>query len=202
MINCTREQLEDEEFKNTELGEEWWRYTDGNISVSYLDGNTKKMDGYNISIIKTTPRLLMQLLGTECGREILHPNLWVNALFSQYQLLGIKTKVSEQHIEFLSNIQSDKILPNVFDGIYPNWVITDMRFPNELKAVQERDGITIRVERHVDKNNIPIIRENEHESETALDDAGFNYIIDNNCSINQLIELVKEILILEKLYNV
>jgi hypothetical protein len=30
---------------------------------------------------------------------------------------------------------------------YPNWIITDCRFENELKAVKERDGITIRVQR-------------------------------------------------------
>lgn len=38
-----------------------------------------------------------------------------------------------------------------------------------------------------------------HESETALDDATFDYTIDNNGTIEELIEKVREILIKDKL---
>lgn len=188
LIGCTREQLEDREFKEKELGEEWWKWSiTSQFSTTYY--NTKeeaiKSHGgyYEPILIKPTPRLLLQLLGTECGRNIIHPNIWVNALMSKYKM----SYVQHPDIEYVEH------------KAYPNWIITDTRFPNELKAVKDRGGISIRVERHVDENNRLIIRENEHESETALDDTGFDYIIDNNCGIIQLIELVREILIKEKI---
>jgi hypothetical protein len=32
-----------------------------------------------------TPRLLLQLIGTECGRDIIHPNIWVNSTFADWK---------------------------------------------------------------------------------------------------------------------
>jgi hypothetical protein len=85
---------------------------------------------------------------------------------------------------------------------YPNWIITDVRFPNELKAIKDRDGIIIRVNR-------PILNEtaynkayretHEHESENSLDSATFDYVIDNNSDISSLIEKVREILVKENI---
>lgn len=77
---------------------------------------------------------------------------------------------------------------------YPNWIITDMRFPNELKAVKNKNGITIRV------NRVNLI-ENNHPSETSLDSATFDYVIDNNGTIEELIQKVRIILQREKLFN-
>jgi hypothetical protein len=71
-----------------------------------------------------------------------------------------------------------------------------MRFPNEMEAVKERKGITIRVSRtgiHTPKV------EDLHPSETSLDDVEFNYHIDNSGTIENLIEKVKEILIKENI---
>ena len=71
LIGCTREQLEDRDFKEQELGKEWCNSYD---------------DVYHTSLKeeKLTPRKLLQLLGTECGRQIIHPNIWCNSLFSDY----------------------------------------------------------------------------------------------------------------------
>jgi hypothetical protein len=76
--------------------------------------------------------------------------------------------------------------------IYPSWCITDMRFPNEMEAVVEKGGITIRVVR-------PGTESGTHPSETALDEATFNYEIINDGEIVDLIEKVKEILIKEQI---
>ena len=70
---------------------------------------------------------------------------------------------------------------------YPNWIITDMRFLNELKAVKSRGGITIRVER-------PGLIENSHPSETSLDSATFDFVINNDKDIGHLISEVRKIL--------
>ena len=134
-----------------------------------------------------TPRLLMQLLGTECGRDIIHPNIWVNALMSEY-------KTYKETKDFINT--------TLKDNEYPNWVISDCRFPNELEAVKSRGSISIRVERNV-LNETAYEKSyritHEHESETALDNAEFDYTIDNNGSIEELIEKVKKTLIKEKI---
>ena len=195
LLGCTREELENQEFKNTELPEEWW-YTYGKIGnkdilVPYLDMDKEFKNNSNSFIEKPTPRLLLQLLGTECCRQIIHPNIWVNALMSEY-------KPKDAPYNSLGDLLEDRhngLLNN------PNWVITDTRFPNELKAVKDRGGITIRVDRprivgirHTLKDGTykdEIIK--EHESETSLDDATFDYYINNNGSLEELIEEVVKI---------
>jgi len=184
LLGCTREQLEDRDFKEKELGEEWWYYTDtlfyteDRKLIPYIDASLYIKNSTNWYIIKLTPRLLLQLLGTECGREIIHPNIWVNALFADYNKgRTLKLKNATTNID-----TTDK------------WIITDMRFPNELKAVKDRGGITIRIERG-STNTLG----NPHPSETALDGATFNYVIYNNGTIDELIDKVKEILIKENI---
>jgi len=196
LIGCTREQLEDINFKNKELGKEWYIYKQYDKSIDkwiivskdyYTRLNHVKSAKFKIS--KLTPRILLQLLGTEAGRDIIHPNIWVNSLFVDYtgnaEFNG-EPKMIKGGFEYpLKNLK------------FPNWVITDMRFPNELNAVTNRKGITIRVERYDITNqgmkNIP------HTSETALDNAKFDYWIDNFGTIEDLINKVKEILIKEKI---
>ena len=184
LIGCTREQLEDETFKNTELGEEWWYYKIPNIGIVNRGFYANQSDNELCEkryLIKPTPRLLMQLLGTECGREILHPNIWVNSVFSDY-----RKKAKEKPIGGMttSNIGAD----------YPNWIITDVRFSNEADAIKQRDGIIIRV------NSGRCNNDDTHPSETGLDKyMNFDYIISNDGSIEQLIEKVRKILIKQKL---
>jgi hypothetical protein len=147
LINCTREQLEDPVFKNTELGEKWKRwfvYTKALKDINELNRlplyySTEKeaksivnkileSTGNKLSIDSEvlTPRTLLQLLGTECGRNIIHPNVWVNALMSKYKTCEHKC------LKAGSNYCGD----NKYDCTeVPNWIITDTRFPNELKAV-------------------------------------------------------------------
>ena len=77
-----------------------------------------------------------------------------------------------------------------------NWIITDMRFPNEMEAVVKRHGITIRVTRPVKKSkNTPKL----HSSETALDKAKFDYEIINDGSMEKLVKKIRKILIKEEL---
>ena len=152
LIGCTREQLEDSEFKNQELGEEWWYYFDPSDMLTlrpYLEWKDAFSHHF---LVKLTPRLLLQFLGTEAGRETIHPNIWCNALFSNY------TKET-------------------------NWIITDVRFPNEADAIKERGGILIRLTR-----TTPVAEEvAKHESETALDNYNkFDYIIDNRGTEEEL----------------
>ena len=75
----------------------------------------------------------------------------------------------------------------------PNWIISDVRFPNEAKAIKDKGVILIRINR-------PGNDTGKHLSEIALDDyKNWNYVIDNNGTIEDLIEKVKQILIQEKI---
>ena len=70
-------------------------------------------------------------------------------------------------------------------------IITDMRFPNELEAIKKHNGITIRINRGLVERTGKMIQEPEHISETALDNAEFDYVIENDCTIDDLIEKVR-----------
>tara|TARA_R110002049_G_scaffold231127_2_gene403433 strand:+ start:25927 stop:26625 length:699 start_codon:yes stop_codon:yes gene_type:complete len=183
-IGCTREQLEDRGFKEKELGDEWNKYriiTKGlpNYYVNTLEKaeNNVRHSNQRFVEVKMTPRLMLQLLGTEAGREIIHPNIWVNALFSNYK----PVKVTEKRTDTL-NLKSYK---------KPKWIITDCRFSNEAQAIQDRNGIVIRLNRG-DGNT------GSHASETGLDNFDdFDYIVDNNGTINDLESKIERILKLE-----
>jgi hypothetical protein len=211
LIGCTREQLEDREFKKKELGEEWYRvrlYINDKLEGIYLSEAEIKEKyqskiyevGVKIDDSPLTPRLLLQLLGTEAGRNIIHPNIWVNALFSKY-----KADINTYH-----HVYSKEGVNHGLQTLeYPNWIITDMRFPNELKAVKDRGGISIRVNRKPFKwidiesweteTGKKVERVEEHPSETALDNAEFDYVIENDSTIEDLIHTVSLILIKEKI---
>ena len=183
LIGCTREQLEDRDFKEKELGEEWWFYTTSLFTMRMLPYTEHKEELDNdltYYIIKLTPRILLQQLGTDLIRNQLHKNTWINALMSKYKIDSSVDSTNREH----SNI------------VYPNWIITDCRFQNEVEAVKRRGGIVIRTNRGntTDKGEL-----NPHTSETALDDAEFDYVIDNNGTIEELIIKVKEILIKENI---
>jgi len=225
LIGCTRKQLEDEVFKNTELGKEWTtHYCKGvykdmtgkyNKRITPLFASTAEAFAYkdgwkatslslanSLMITETlTPRKLLQLIGTECGRDIIHPDIWVNATMAEY-----KPKRSVHNAA------------GVYTDVNPNWAITDVRFPNEVKAIKDRGGIIIKVNRKSIEHNMPLswyeglheqnmlsgdiefIRRSFHPSETALDNyKEFDYIIDNHSTIESLMDKVKEVLIKEKL---
>ncbi len=179
LMGCTRKQLEDRDFKEIELGEEWWYYTntlfnDDKQLVPYLEAGKDLHNNTSWYIIKLTPRLLLQLLGTECGRQIIHPNIWINALFADYKLSGGFGYTNDSYTE-TSIIKNSK---------YLKWIITDVRFPNEAKAIKDRGGILIKVVRPETD-----ILAGDHESETALDNyKDWDLVLDNSRDINYLTE--------------
>lgn len=229
LIGCTREQLEDQDFKATPLSGEWkgyqiswdckpteWErsFKTEDEAIKYLNDHgaeTNIEHAYKDNLIRKlqlTPRDILQKLGTDFGRDMLHPDIWINALFADYHS-GIK----------MSDYTESK------------WIITDSRFPNDVERVKSLGGICIRINRDFVKcgkcNKTGVLKDmtntckgsfvghcnigdlipfNQlpvgtfHESETALDNyEGFDYVIDNNGTIEELIEKVKEILIKENI---
>lgn len=159
LIGCTMEQLEDPIFKETELGEEWllYRHLKSNEiiteklykSLEFLDNQKYYTPEY------LTPRKLLQLIGTNCFRDLIHPEIWVNALFSEYT--GIKYKFFNGNYSCKckyckKDFTGAKLQPLCLDCCnleiqYPNWLITDVRFKNEAKSILDRKGLLIRVNR-------------------------------------------------------
>jgi len=173
LLGCTREQLEDREFKEKELGEEW-KVTKN----MFCDMDSCGLCNCKDEVL--TPRKLLQLIGTECGRQIIHPNIWVNALFADYG-------------KPILNRWDDK-----GNNMPASWIISDVRFPNEVEAIKAKGGIIIRVERNnffYDEKGKKCLKIDNHPSETALDDyKDFDYTIDNNGTIEELIQKIKKIL--------
>jgi hypothetical protein len=110
-------------------------------------------------------RDFLQKLGTEGLRDGLHTNTWVNALMADYKC-----------------VPADRA-PNGWDC--NNWIITDTRFPNEAQAIKDADGIIIRVTR---PGIGPV---NDHPSETGLNQWNFDYEIQNDGTLENLINSVK-----------
>ena len=149
-----------------------------------------------------TYREFLQKLGTEAMRNGLHTNVWVNALFADYKPFG---KTFKDVSPVTGVVTFDTV------GIHPNWIITDMRFPNEMEAVVEKGGITIRVVRpkveslvdkmrpYSDSVHYGIPMPEEHPSEIALDGHTMHYEIINDGTIEDLVEKVREVLIKENI---
>jgi len=66
-----------------------------------------------------SPRVALQLMGTEAGRDVFHSDLWILALQKRCN----------------SNM---------------NYVIADVRFPNEIKSIRDGGGKVFRVKRGTD----------------------------------------------------
>jgi hypothetical protein len=113
---------------------------------------------------QTTVRDFLQLLGTDAIRNGLHSNAWVNALMADYK-------------------------PAKMDQYNPsNWIVTDVRFPNEAEAIKDRGGIIIRIDR---PGVEPV---NAHPSEVALDKWDFDYKIANVSDLVSLKQTVEVLL--------
>jgi hypothetical protein len=121
-----------------------------------------------------TVRDFLQKLGTDALRDSLHPNVWVNALMADYKK-QLRIETNHPHSECLT-------------ARYPNWIITDVRFENEAKAIKDKGGVVIRVDRPGVK---PV---NNHPSETSLDNWKFDYKIANISGIFELKEPITNIL--------
>ena len=196
ILGCTREQLEDQEFKSEELGPEWWVYeikhsTNGETQLFTYIGASKQTIDYG-TLIKLTPRKILQILGTQGSRMLISPIIWVNALFSSYRPINDKKEWELQMI-------------------YPSWIITDIRFPdNEGKAVLSRGGLMIGIKRFFrlrfpelanievksDPYAIPkclkdldpeLYKNLTHESESEMGDYSWcDVVIENNGTIEDL----------------
>jgi hypothetical protein len=121
LLGCNVLDFEDDNFKNKELGEEWRRWyfvnrainPDGRVTpyfgsfedaASFWEENLRDVENIACTNEILTPRKVLQLLGTEGGRDVIHPNIWVNST------LGDITKNDKVII-------TDARFPNEVEGI-------------------------------------------------------------------------------------
>ena len=128
-----------------------------------------------------TPRLVLQLWGTEVGRQAFHNDIWIASLENKLR----KTN--------------------------GNVVVTDCRFPNEVQAIKDAGGIVIRIKRGPEPEWYDLaVQENMHNSETAkwelikrkvhasetswvgLD---FDAVIENNGTLEDLYASIKDLVL-------
>lgn len=171
------EDLEKQEVKQSELGKEWnwvpkaiqlesrhWITIPGAVHPEVED-RARKM----------TVRELLQKLATEACRNVIHEDIWVNALFTDYR--------------------TDNQVAYSGDTAFCNWIISDTRFSNEAKTIKDRGGIVVRINRAHSEGYIPKPNPQAHSSETSLDNWAFDYTIDNSGSLEDLLERVREMLL-------
>jgi hypothetical protein len=127
-----------------------------------------------------TPRLMLQLWGTEVCRRGFHDDIWIASLENK--------------------LRSSK----------DNVVISDCRFPNEIKAIKDQGGKVYWVQRGplpdwydlaIQENlhgseeaKFELIKQKVHASETSWVGTEFDAILDNNSTIDDLYKQVKNLL--------
>jgi hypothetical protein len=202
------EDLEKEEVKNKVLGEEW-NVVDKVCNICGKNWNNEHFNLFNLTNGKA--------YCSSCKNGIyLDSTKKITALFADYKSKG------NLAFERLDSSERLPLTNDPNDFMFPKWIITDVRFPNELQAIKDKGGIVIRVTKgsleqqlcdaindkyntHVTKDDLiketfDELRTFEHPSETALDNATFDYTISaKEGDIESLIQQTKEILIKEKI---
>jgi len=127
-----------------------------------------------------TPRWVLQYWGTEVCRKGFHDDIWIASLENR--------------------LRSSK------DDI----VISDCRFPNEIASIRNAGGkiiwiqrgimphwydVAIQANRGVESAKKFLEREGIHASETAWAGTNFDYILDNNSTIDALYNQVKNLVL-------
>ena len=146
-----------------------------------LDGKTdqsrkwrEEVDEYwsNETGEEITPRYVLQLFGTECMRDGFYDGIWVS-------------------------LTKKKIL----DHPEINFVIPDVRFPNEAKMIYEINGQVWRVKRGQDPawfseyQTLGVEPKEVHPSEWAWANTKFTYVLENNKTITDLRNQVQDLLV-------
>jgi hypothetical protein len=158
-----------------------------------LEGRTKearewreKVDPWwseRLNMPNLTPRWVLQFWGTEVCRRAFHDDIWIASLEN-------KLRTSKDNV-----------------------VISDCRFPNEIKSIKESGGLIIRVKRgpepdwydHAINYNAGVKRigwsigkkflddANVHASEYSWVGTEFDAVLDNDGSIDELFAKVRDL---------
>lgn len=124
-----------------------------NLSPCDFDDDLKEQP---IGWLGRSTRELMQSMGTEWGRNMVHPELWL--------------LLAEQNLEFLGQAHDTAT----------GFVISDLRFENEADFVRKRGGIVI----HVLRPDAAEV--NPHVSETGIGIQDNDLVLHNEGALDDL----------------
>ena len=119
--------------------------------------------GYVHAKEQTEVRTLLQVLGTQIGRKIIDDSIWINAM-------------------------ERRVLAAVADGA-PGVVVTGIRFPNEITAIQEGLG----GELWWVVRPLAAGANAEHESENSVNSADFDRVIQNDGTLPELYQKIDQL---------
>jgi len=157
-----------------------------------LEGRTKEARAWReqvdpwwadrLNMPNLTPRLVLQLWGTEVCRKSFNDDIWIASLEN-------KLRSSQDNI-----------------------VVSDCRFPNEIKAIKQAGGHVVWVKRgdlpmwysiakRANQGDVMAQQQmadfNVHVSETAWVGTEFDAVIDNNGTLDDLYQQIKNLVQLE-----
>lgn len=116
---------------------------------------------------------LLQLIGTN-WRQQFNMDLWVDLLFADFRTIEAFNSDQRKHPVMMTRDFVKTLLPS-------HWIVYDIRFPNEVKAVKQHGGIVWRINGDPAGCRAQSKRDPKHLSETALDDStDFDDVIDNS----------------------
>ena len=128
-----------------------------------------------------------------CLSEILgvYPSDFENIEFKNSQISWLNMTVRELLQKFGTAIRNEvdsnfwvKACLTDYNPRYDNWLIPDLRFKSEAKSIKDLEGIIVRVNREG-------AGAGNHISEIDLDDYSFDYVINNDSDMEDLLLKVK-----------
>lgn len=124
-----------------------------------------------------SPREILQLIGTECGRQVFRNDIWVKRAEMEWN----------NHQQYVNNV-----LPETFGTVegFRGMVITDVRFENEAKFIREMGGTVLHVERPGFVGEVGVAN---HASEAGYSDDLKDHIVVNDGTLEQLYTKVENI---------
>ncbi len=142
-----------------------------------------EMQWKRISFAYRIKQIVADLTGTTIeqnesqeGKQIVPPGFKIS-LGTMQQRIGMSMR---------ADLGDDVWVLAAFAKIGPddNVLVTDVRFPNEMAEIHRRDGMVVRLVGHYARFDEK--RDPAHISETALDGAEFDEVIDNTDTLAEL----------------
>lgn len=131
------------------------------LTEEHVNGDLKETV---IPWLGTSPRRLMQTLGTEWGREIVRPDLWVLLAQRQWDHLKLATD----------------------DTFHCGMIVPDIRFEEEAEFIRRNGGQVI----HLMRDELELVE--AHKSEAGIRFQRGDWLIENNGTIEELHQALED----------
>ena len=134
------------------------------LDERHLDGELKEMP---LEGLGRSPRYLFQTLGTEWGRELVHPDVWLYAMNA-----------------WIERLEREYLMQGLrLQGV----VVSDVRFENEAALVRDHGGLLI----HLVRENAPEV--NQHISECGIQRHDGDIVIRNDGTPEELYQKLDDV---------